>query len=78
MKARYVNPRFIFRYYHRSRTRLSLAEDSPEPRPIQPPENGGSGGGVLGSGDYTTGMNDGRPETARIYRCDGALPLLAL
>jgi transposase InsO family protein len=27
-------------YYHRSRTHLSLAKDSPEPRPIQPPEMG--------------------------------------
>ncbi len=29
-----------FEYYHRSRTHLSLAKDSPEPRPIQPPEMG--------------------------------------
>jgi transposase InsO family protein len=27
-------------YYHRSRTHLSLAKDSPEPRPIQAPEAG--------------------------------------
>jgi len=27
-----------FDYYHRSRTHLSLEKDSPEPRPIQPPE----------------------------------------
>jgi len=27
-----------FDYYHRSRTHLSLAKDSPKPRPIQPPE----------------------------------------
>jgi putative transposase len=27
-------------YYHRSRTHLSLAKDSPEPRAIQPPEMG--------------------------------------
>jgi putative transposase len=27
-------------YYHRSRTHLSLDKDSPEPRPIQPPELG--------------------------------------
>jgi putative transposase len=27
-------------YYHRSRTHLSLGKDSPEPRPIQPPEIG--------------------------------------
>jgi putative transposase len=26
--------------YHRSRTHLSLGKDSPEPRPIQPPEVG--------------------------------------
>ena len=29
-----------FDYYHRSRTHLSLGKDSPEPRPIQPPELG--------------------------------------
>ena len=29
-----------FDYYHRSRTHLSLAKDSPLPRPIQPPEMG--------------------------------------
>src|SRR5258708_23311940 len=29
-----------FDYYHRSRTHLSLAKDSPEPRSIQPPELG--------------------------------------
>lgn len=29
-----------FDYYHRSRTHLSLAKDSPEPRPVQPPEIG--------------------------------------
>jgi putative transposase len=29
-----------FDYYHRSRTHLSLGKDSPEPRPIQPPEMG--------------------------------------
>jgi len=29
-----------FAYYHRWRTHLSLAMDCPEPRPIQPPENG--------------------------------------
>ena len=27
-------------YYHRSRTHLALAKDSPEPRPIQTPEAG--------------------------------------
>jgi transposase InsO family protein len=27
-------------YYHRNRTHLSLEKDSPEPRPIQPPESG--------------------------------------
>ena len=25
-------------YYHESRTHLSLAKDTPEPRPVQPPE----------------------------------------
>jgi transposase InsO family protein len=29
-----------FEYYHRSRTHLALEKDSPEPRPIQPPEIG--------------------------------------
>ena len=29
-----------FDYYHRSRTRLSLGKDSPEPRAVQPPEMG--------------------------------------
>jgi putative transposase len=29
-----------FEYYHRSRTYLCLAKDSPEPRAIQPPEMG--------------------------------------
>ena len=29
-----------FEYYHKSRTHLSLAKDSPEPRPIQPVEMG--------------------------------------
>jgi putative transposase len=29
-----------FDYYHRSRTHLSLAKDSPEPRVIHPPEMG--------------------------------------
>jgi transposase InsO family protein len=27
-------------YYHASRTRLSREKDSPEPRPVQPPEMG--------------------------------------
>ena len=27
-------------YYHRNRTHLALEKDSPEPRPIQPPESG--------------------------------------
>jgi len=29
-----------FAYYHRSRTHLSLAKDSPQPRHIHPPEMG--------------------------------------
>jgi len=32
--------RSYFAYYHRSRTHLSLAKDSPEPRPIRPLEMG--------------------------------------
>jgi hypothetical protein len=27
-------------YYHRSRVHLALRKDTPEPRPIQPPERG--------------------------------------
>jgi hypothetical protein len=27
-------------YYHRNRVRLALEKDTPEPRPIQPPECG--------------------------------------
>ena len=29
-----------FNYYHRSRTHLSLAKDAPEPRTVEPPDNG--------------------------------------
>ena len=29
-----------FQYYHGARTHLALEKDSPEPRPIQPPEMG--------------------------------------
>ena len=29
-----------FKYYHRSRTHLSLQKDSPEPRVVEPPEMG--------------------------------------
>ena len=29
-----------FDYYHRSRTRLSLVKDCPEPRPVHPPDAG--------------------------------------
>jgi len=32
--------RSYFDYYHRSRTSLSLAKDTPEPREVQPPELG--------------------------------------
>ena len=28
------------RYYHESRTHLSLDKDAPEPRPVQPPKRG--------------------------------------
>jgi putative transposase len=31
---------YYFRYYHRSRTHLSLNKDCPAPRPIQPPSAG--------------------------------------
>jgi transposase InsO family protein len=36
----YQHLRSFFDYYHRSRTHLALEKDSPEPRPIQPPEAG--------------------------------------
>ncbi len=32
--------RKYFDYYHRTRTHLSLARDSPRPRPVQPPSAG--------------------------------------
>jgi transposase InsO family protein len=32
--------RAFYDYYHRSRTHLALEKDSPEPRPVQPPETG--------------------------------------
>ncbi len=42
-----LNERCLYRhlkcfsdYYHRSRTPLALEKDSPEPRPIQPPDAG--------------------------------------
>jgi len=53
--------RNYFAYYHRSRTHLSLGEDSPEPRPIQPLEMGPVVvlPQVVGC---TTATNDGRRE----------------
>lgn len=32
--------RSFIRYYHRTRTHLALQKDTPEPRPVQPPEAG--------------------------------------
>jgi transposase InsO family protein len=32
--------RQYLRYYHRSRTHLSLEKDAPEPRPVEPPDRG--------------------------------------
>jgi putative transposase len=32
--------RSFSRYYHRSRTHLALQKDTPDPRPVQPPESG--------------------------------------
>lgn len=52
--------RSYFHYYHKSRTHLSLAKDSPEPRPIQPVEMGRVVA-VL-QVDFTTATNDGPPE----------------
>ena len=40
--------RSYFEYYHKSRTHLSLAKDSPEPRPIQPVEMGRVVAGTTG------------------------------
>jgi len=36
----YRHVKSFLAYYHESRTHLSLAKDSPEPRPVQPPESG--------------------------------------
>ena len=36
----YRHLRHFVNYYHRSRTHLALEKDSPEPRPIQPPDAG--------------------------------------
>src|SRR6185369_7652969 len=36
----YRHVRSFVAYYHESRTHLSLAKDSPEPRPVLPPERG--------------------------------------
>jgi putative transposase len=54
-----------FDYYHRSRTHLSLGKDTPEPRPIQPPEIG-SVVAMPQVVDCTTATNDGPPETAEV------------
>ena len=32
--------KIFIEYYHRSRTHLALEKDTPEPRPIEPPESG--------------------------------------
>ena len=36
----YRHVKSFLAYYHESRTHLSLGEDTPEPRPVQPPELG--------------------------------------
>jgi hypothetical protein len=36
----YRHVKAFLAYYHESRTHLSLAKDTPEPRPVQPPELG--------------------------------------
>jgi transposase InsO family protein len=38
--ALYRHVKSFLEYYHESRTHLSLAKDTPEPRPVQPPEIG--------------------------------------
>jgi hypothetical protein len=60
-----------FEYYHRSRTHLSLAKDSPEPRAIQPPEMGSVV--AIPQVDYITATNDGLRERARTYNATGCL-----
>jgi hypothetical protein len=55
-----------FHSYHRSRTHLSLSKDSPQPRPIQPPEIGPLVA-IPQVGDCTPATNDAPPETARIH-----------
>jgi hypothetical protein len=60
-----------FEYYYPSRTHLSLAKDSPEPRAIQPPEMGSWRYRRLV--DYITATNDGPRERARTYNATGCL-----
>ena len=36
----YRHVKSFLAYYHESRTHLALAKDTPEPRPVQPPERG--------------------------------------
>jgi len=38
--ALYRHVKSFLAYYHESRTHLSLAKDTPEPRPVHPPELG--------------------------------------
>ncbi len=35
-----ANAVFVFSYYHGTRTHLGLDKDTPDPRPVQPPELG--------------------------------------
>jgi hypothetical protein len=39
-RSLYQHLRSFVDYYHRSRVHLALEKDTPEPRPIQPPESG--------------------------------------
>jgi hypothetical protein len=46
-----------FAYYQRSRTHLALGKDAPEPRAVEPPEQGRVVA-IPQVGDYTTGISD--------------------
>jgi len=39
-RSLYRHLRTLVDYYHRNRVHLALEKDTPEPRPIQPPESG--------------------------------------
>ena len=55
-------------YYHRSRTHLALAKDSPEPRPVQPP----GAGRIIAIPEVATA-----PGLASALGCQAATPTLS-